>query len=109
MLNAPQPDITLLRPRDDFYADKTASPEDILLIVEVADSTLRFDKNIKAPRYAQEGIPEYWIANLRDDCVERYRDPVDGEYRDVQEFRRGDTISLALMPDVALAVAEILP
>jgi Uma2 family endonuclease len=71
----PQPDILILRPRDDFYANKFPLPEDILLLIEVADSSLRYDQTIKLSLYAEHRIPEYWIVNLERDILEIYRQP----------------------------------
>ena len=105
----PQPDIALLRPRGDLYAAGHATPDDVFLIVEVAESSVSYDRNEKLPRYARARIPEVWIANLRDDSVERYRSPIGDEYRDVSQFTRDDTISPELLPDVELAIDDILP
>src|SRR5439155_14857700 len=62
--NEPQPDIVLLRPKDDFYYGRQPGPGDIFLIVEIADSSLAFDRNIKAKLYAEMGVPEYWLADI---------------------------------------------
>ena len=105
----PQPDIALLRPRDDFYASQSAGPDDILLIVEVANTSLNYDRQKTAETYARHHLPEVWIANLRDDCIERYRNPAEGEYADVRQFSRGERISPSLLPDVELEVDNILP
>ena len=105
----PQPDVALLRPRDDFYAGAHPGPDDILLLIEVADSSLNYDRRRTAETYAKHRIPEVWIANLADDWVERYRNPAEGEYADVRQFSRGERISPALLPDVELAVDDILP
>lgn len=105
----PQPDIALIRYRDDFYASAHPTPDDILLLVEVADSSLERDREKARGTYAKHGIPEVWIANLSDDCVERYRNPAQDGYADVSEFRRGDTISPSALPDVELAIDDILP
>ncbi|MCP4357791.1 MAG: Uma2 family endonuclease [Chloroflexi bacterium] len=71
----PEPDIALLQPRDDFYTGGLAEPEDIFLLIEVADTSLEYDRTIKLPRYAQAGIMEVWIVNLNDQQVEIYRRP----------------------------------
>ena len=105
----PQPDIALLRPRDDFYARAHPAPDDILLLVEVANSSLEDDRKKAREKYAKRGIPELWIANLRDEVVEHYRNPTPDGYEDVEIFNRGDTISPSLLPDVELAVDDILP
>ena len=93
----PQPDIALLRPRDDFYSRQGATPEDVLLLVEVANSSLYHDRKKARESYAKHGIPELWIANLRDEVVERYRTPAEGGYSEVRQFTRGDTISPELL------------
>jgi Uma2 family endonuclease len=76
----PQPDIVILRPRDDFYANKFPQAEDVLLLIEVADSSLTYDRTIKLSLYAEYGIPEYWIANLERDVLEIYRQPQNKSY-----------------------------
>ncbi len=104
-----QPDITLLAFRDDFYGSRNPRPQDILLLVEVADSSLNYDRNAKLPRYAAFGIPEIWIANLRDDCIESYTDPSPQGYRATRIYTRGDTISPTAFPDLKIAVSDIIP
>jgi Uma2 family endonuclease len=76
----PEPDILILKPRDDFYAGKFPLPEDILLLIEVADSSLRYDQTTKMSLYAEQNIPEYWIANLERDILEIYRQPQNKSY-----------------------------
>ena len=76
----PQPDIVILRPRDDFYADKFPEAEDVLLLIEVADSSLRYDQTNKLRLYAEYGISEYWIANVEREIVEIYHQPIDKAY-----------------------------
>ena len=107
--SAPQPDLTLLRWRDDFYETAHPGPADVLLLIEVADSTLAFDRTTKLRLYAQAGIPEVWIVNLRDRRVEAYTEPLDGEYANVRYFEIGDTVSPQRFPDIALPVARIIP
>lgn len=105
----PQPDVVLLRPRDDLYAASHPTPEDILLLVEVSDSTIDKDRNEKLPRYAESGVPEVWIASLPDNWVERYRNPGTDGYGEVRQFARGETISPRLLPNVQVNVNDILP
>ena len=102
----PEPDLALLRP--DLRLDRLPSPQDVLLVVEVSDSTLRSDRNVKAPLYALDGIPEMWLVDLQEDVIEVYRSPEDGLYLDVTLLRRGDSISPLAFPDVLLEVADIL-
>ena len=79
------------------------TPADVFLIIEVADSSLDYDRNIKGPLYAENGIAEYWIANLVDRCLEVHRRPrPDGTYADVRTFRPGDTADVAALPGVTV-------
>lgn len=105
----PEPDIALLRPRADHYRGGLPPlAEDALLLIEVADTTLRMDREVKAPLYARHGIPELWIVDLAGSVVLVHREPSPEGYRSVTEARRGDTLAPALLPEAALAVAEIL-
>ncbi|MEK6259681.1 MAG: Uma2 family endonuclease [Planctomycetota bacterium] len=90
----PEPDLALLQPRGDFYADSTPQASDILLVIEVADTSLDFDRDVKLPLYAEAGVAEYWIVNLTDSCVEVHRGPrSDGTYADSQTVAKGGTVS----------------
>jgi Uma2 family endonuclease len=104
----PQPDLTLLRPREDRYRRSKARPEDVLLVVEVARSSLDYDRQTKLPRYAAAGIPEAWIVNLVDDRIEVYREPAGGVYRSITIYMRGDSLAPAALPDLTVRVDEIL-
>ena len=88
----PQPDLMLLRFRDDDYYGKTPTSDDVLLLVEVADSSLRVDRSVKLPLYAKHGIPEVWIVNLVDKLVEVCRDPGPDGYRSVTPVGRGASL-----------------
>ena len=89
----PQPDIALLRYREDFYRHTRPGPEDVLLLVEVADSSLRFDREIKLPLYARHAIPEVWIVDLEHQGLEVYRRPVEGKYLEISYPERGEIIA----------------
>ena len=90
----PEPDISLVRPRIDFYEDANPGAADVLVLIEVADTTLDFDRDVKLPLYAEAGIAEYWIVNLIDSCVEVHRGPsADGTYADSQTMAKGGTVS----------------
>lgn len=78
----PEPDLALLRPQDDFYTEAAARADDVLLLIEVADSTLRFDLDVKAPLYARAGIPELWIVDIRGARLLRFASPADGRWCD---------------------------
>ena len=105
----PQPDLALLRPREDEYFNSHPGPGDTLLAVEVSDSTLAFDLRVKSQRYAAAGIPEMWVMNLPGDCLERLDEPGPEGYGRRTTFRRGDKISPAALPDLELAVEDLLP
>lgn len=77
----PQPDIALLKYRDDFYENNIPNATDVLLLIEVAESTVAYDRDIKAPLYARAGIPEYWLFDLEQRRIVFHSEPVDGEYR----------------------------
>ena len=104
----PQPDIALLRYREDWYRTQLPTPEDVLLAVEVADSSLAYDREVKIPLYAKAGIPEAWLVALPSDSVFSYRDPSPAGYRTVREYRRGDVIAPEAFPDERFTVDEIL-
>jgi Uma2 family endonuclease len=76
----PKPDVALLRPRADFYKSAHPRPADVLLIIEVADTSLRYDREIKMPLYARYGIPELWVVDIIGRSLTRYRDPREGTY-----------------------------
>ena len=103
-----EPDLVLLRPRADFYADADAMPSDVLLIVEVADSSEGYDRRTKAPLYARHGIPELWIVDLTRDRIVRYTDPTPDGYATTRVFSRGESLSPLALPTLTLNVADIL-
>lgn len=104
----PQPDVTLLRRRADFYASAHPTPEDILLVVEVADTTVDLDRQVKMPLYAQSGIPEAWLVDLNEETITVYRDPTPNGYRTAWTVRRGEMLAPAAFPERHLAVMDIL-
>ena len=104
----PEPDVTLLRRRPESYRSVHPGPSDVLLAVEVSDTTLRYDRNTKVPYYAFHGIAEVWLVNLREDVIEVYREPSGGAYLQVTQARRGETLSPQAFPDVALPVEDLL-
>ena len=110
-LVAPQPDLVLLRPRDDFYVHKNPGGSDILLVIEVADSSLDYDTTVKVGLYAILGIREYWVADLQNDRVICYSEPVEAgdHYKTVREFHRGDVLAPRLLPDCLLKIDVLLP
>ena len=105
----PQPDLALLRLRADFYINAHPGPADVLVVMEVSDSTLDFDREVKSKRYAASGIPEMWVMNLPGDCIDRMDQPGPAGYARHTVFRRGEKISPAALPDLELAVVDLLP
>ncbi|HIE28094.1 TPA: Uma2 family endonuclease, partial [Candidatus Poribacteria bacterium] len=109
----PEPDIALLKPRNDVYASEHPRPADVLLIVEVADTFVEDDRIVKLPRYAAAGIPEVWIVNIPDWKIEVYQIPVgteaDAGYKIRVEYRLGETLNPEAFPNVKISVADVLP
>ena len=106
--SAPEPAIVVLRPRPDYYAEP-AMPADVLLLIEVADSSLEYDCSPKSEFYAAAGIPEMWIASLRTGEVEARANPEGTLYTAVRTVAAGGRISPLAFPDVALAMSEFMP
>jgi Uma2 family endonuclease len=107
--SVPEPDIALIRPRSDRYRNGKPIASDVLLLIEVADSSLALERTDKLFDYAQAGIRDYWIVNLIDDVIEVYRQPQpDGTYGDTFVARRGGSLSSLAFADVQLAVDGIL-
>ena len=104
----PEPDLVLLRPKADFYASAHAGPSDILLLIEMADASLRYDRQVKAPLYARAGVPEYWLVDLDDRSVSCYSDPRSGAYDRVRQYHRGDSLAPLTLPQCAIAVDALL-
>jgi Uma2 family endonuclease len=104
----PQPDVTLLRYRPDFYASAHPGPEDVLLVVEVAETSADSDRSLKIPLYARYGIPEAWLVDLLEERIEIYRHPTPQGYRSLHIAHRGETVSPTALPDLELSVDEIL-
>jgi len=106
--NEPQPDIVVLKWREDYYASKLHTPEDTLLVLEVSDTTLRYDTKVKLPIYAVSGISEVWIENLQEDLLLVCRGPAEKNYRTQLTLRRGEFISPLAFPDVAFKIENLL-
>ena len=104
----PQPDIALLRPRDDFYAAAHPGPQDVLLLIEIADTSIDYDREVKSPLYARAGIPEYWLVDLAGQRIEVYRDPAAGEYRQLRLVRRGERLAPEALPSLEMSSSDIL-
>jgi Uma2 family endonuclease len=106
--DAPQPDVTLLGPRADFYATQTPTPADILLLVEVADTTLRTDLGRKARIYGGGGVSEYWVVDVNNRVLYVHRAPEGGRYTSREVLNVTDRLSAEFAPDVEFEVSELL-
>jgi Uma2 family endonuclease len=105
----PEPDLVFARGTLDDYTSHHPGPEEILLVIEVSDTTLLFDRTDKANLYAEAGVAEYWVLNVNDRLLEIRRDPVRGEYRTLQTVLDTGSISPLLAPGETLLVADLLP
>ena len=92
MRERPEPDISILKYRKDFYASGVPHAQDVLLVIEVADSSVDYDRTVKLPIYAQSGIPEYWLINLEKDEIEAYWEPAGAGYRFRELLKVGDVL-----------------
>lgn len=104
----PQPDLAVLKWRDDFYAAAKPTARDVLLVIEVAETSFDYDTKVKIPRYAQAGVPEAWVADLMGDLVKQYADPAGGVYQLEREVRRGETLLSHAVPELTLDMAALL-
>jgi len=105
----PQPDFSLLRPRADECDMQTPSASEVLLVIEVSDSSLEVDRAVKVPLYAESGIPEYWIVNLRERWVEVYRMPKRDRYESARRVGPDGVLDIQALPGTTLKASEFLP
>lgn len=108
-ISEPQPDIAVFLPREDFYRHSRPSRAETLLIVEVSDSTLAYDRDVKVPLYARHGIPEVWIVDLQHGELRCYGSPADGRYADQRVTREPGITPVTALPGVAVDLSAILP
>jgi Uma2 family endonuclease len=110
----PEPDRVIAKNRDDDYLENHPSPSDILLLIEIADSSLKYDQEEKLPVYAKAGISDYWIFNLVNNYLESYTEP----YKDLQGkfgyrrkliFLQNESVSLPYFPDLVLDLSKVFP
>lgn len=104
----PMPDIVLLRKKDDFYAESLPTVNDIILVIEVADSSLEYDRETKIPLYARANIQEVWLVNLIENIIEVYSDPSPDGYNVIIKHRHNQTISPKAFPDITFKAFEVL-
>lgn len=105
--NQPEPDIALLKPREDFYEEEHPRPADVLLLIEVSNSTVETDRAVKKTLYAEAGIEEFWLVNLKENTIECYSSPKNGNFRLAQIFETGESVASKKVENLVLQVEEI--
>ncbi len=105
----PEPDVVLAKPDADEYTKHHPSPADILLIIEVSDTTIYFDRHEKGLAYSRAGITQYLIVNVENNTIEDYRKPTDDGYQSKETYEIGEKISLVAFPEIEIAVEDFLP
>ncbi len=103
----PEPDLVLLRPRDDYYTKSHPEPVNVILVVEVADTTLRKDRDIKIPLYAKHGIPEVWLVDLENNLLHVFRAPTADGYREIESLDKPGTIAPRLLPECGVDLSGL--
>ena len=103
----PEPDICLLKPRADFYKRGLPKPEDVLLAIEVSDTTAGYDREVKVPLYARHGIAECWLIDLQKKQLEIYLKPSSDGYRQILLPENRDSISPTLLPEMTIRIADL--
>jgi Uma2 family endonuclease len=106
--NEPEPDIVLLNPRTDRYSLRHPGPSDVFLVIEIAATSLKYDRDVKLPIYAEFQLPEVWIADLSEHVLLVYRDPAGKSYKTALQFRVGDRLCCLAFPEIGVEVSEIL-
>jgi Uma2 family endonuclease len=104
----PEPDVTLLKRREDYYVNTHPQPDDIFLVVEVSDTTLERDRQTKLPLYAQTGIRELWLIDLPNDRIEIHSSPHNGVYQEVRIVQRGQKVVSKALPHLKLEADDLL-
>jgi Uma2 family endonuclease len=103
----PQPDLAVLRWRADWYTSRTPTAADAALVIEVADSSLRYDRDVKLRYYARAGVPEAWVVDARGRCILRYAERLDDGYRVAQVLTAGAVAQCEALPELAVTVGEL--
>ena len=104
----PQPDLALLKPRKDFYSKSHPTPENVLVVIEVADTSIEYDRNVKLPLYARAGIPEAWLLVLPKEVIEVHSQPKNGKYQKVRRLKRGKALTSPTIPGLSCRVEDLL-
>src|SRR5207253_4605810 len=104
----PEPDLAVLRLRDDYYAQGHPQSSDVILVIEIADTSIETDRNVKIPLYGRTGIPVTILIDLPQELIDVYSEPVNNQYQSVKIFKRGDSFQLPIFPQLSLSVDAIL-
>lgn len=104
----PEPDVALLRPRRDFYSNAHPTPADVLLLIEVADTSYDYDRYVKLPLYARSGIAEVWLVDLSRGAVEVFTQPSGGEYQSSRTISPGESLAPRQIPQLNVTLADII-
>lgn len=96
----PEPDVLLLKYKEDFYESGHPQTADVFLLIEVADSKINSDRELKIPLYVEDGITEVWLIDINSACIEVYRHPTIAGYQEIQKFYRGQNLSVLAFPDI---------
>lgn len=104
----PEPDLVVVKRRDDCYKSRHPRPDDVLLLIEVSHLTLRFDLEVRVPLYAEFKVPETWVVDLENRCVRVFRDPAPDGYHTMLTFTPGQTLTAVRLPDLELPVDRVL-
>jgi Uma2 family endonuclease len=106
--NEPEPDVLLLKPRKDFYESRHPAAADVLLLIEVCDTSIEFDQKVKVPLYARFGVPEVWLIGLRHKRVEVYREPSKTGYVQLEHLESAASLTAERIRGLKLRVAAVL-
>ena len=107
-LSEPQPDLAVLKPRKDFYSTSHPTPQDVLIIIEVSDSSLEYDRGVKLPLYARAGIPEAWLIVLTTRTIEIHSQPTSGKYQKVRRLKPGKALRSPTVPTISCKVEDLV-
>jgi Uma2 family endonuclease len=103
----PMPDLAVVRPQKEFYSSRHPGSADTLLIVEVSDSSLRFDRDVKVPLYSRHQVPEVWLLDLSRDRIHFFRAPRDGTYTDVSFIDEPNAVALSALPEITVDLSGL--
>lgn len=106
--NEPEPGIALLHKRSDFYAKSLPTSTDVFLLIEVAETTIAYDRDVKMTLYAEAGIMEVWLVNLKEESIEQYSSPQNGRFGSVETLRKGQSIQSISLEELSLNVNDVL-